>query len=117
MCELLVRTVDKVNVCPYIDANHSTKRGDVIVIFEDGHEWGRAEINAPHWTIVKVPGVPRELATGFLAKEIDDDWQRPSNVLQARAFSYDLAAAPTDYASLMQAMIPKAKLSDPNVMD
>lgn len=116
MCELLVRVFDKTNSdCPYLDAQ-CHKRGDVIAVNEDGHLWGKEELANPDWRIIKVPGVRRSDATGFLARELDDDPSKPSRVLQARAFSYDLSARPTDLASLLSAQIRKPKLQDPNVI-
>lgn len=116
MCELLVRVFDKTNPdCPYHDAQ-CTKRGDVIAVADDGHRWGGAELTHPDWRIVKVPGVPREAATGFLAPELNDDPANPSRVLQARAFTFDLYANPTDLDSLMAAKTRKPKLQDPNVI-
>lgn len=115
MCELLVRVVDKVNDDPYLDAQ-CTKRGDVIVIVEDDHEWGRAEIANPDWVIVRVPGVAADLAAGFVAAEVNDDPANPSRMLQARAFRFDLQATPTDLESLLAAKIRKPKLLDPNVI-
>jgi hypothetical protein len=116
MCEMLVRVIDKVHPDPYTDANHCTKRGDVIVIFEDGHEWGRSEIDDPQYTIVKVPKVPAALAEGFVAPEVDTDHQHPSRMLQARAFKFNLEATPDDFFSLMAAKIRKPALQDPNVI-
>lgn len=117
MCELLVRIVDKVHPDPYIDANHSTKRGDVIVVRDDGHVWGQAEISNPDWIIIKVLGVSANDASVFVARELDDDAKHPSRVLQARMFRFDLdAPVPTDLASLIAAQIRKPKLRDPFIL-
>lgn len=35
------------------------KRGDVVVVMEDGHKWGREE-RPPTFAIVRIPGVPAE---------------------------------------------------------
>lgn len=116
MCELLICVVDKVHPDLYVDANHCFKRGDVIAVEEDDHVWGREELAHPDWKIVKVSGVSRNHATGFIAPEYDEHLHTQSRVLQARAFRYDLDARPTDYASLMAAKISKPKLIDPNVI-
>lgn len=116
MCELLVRVVDKTNADPYVDANHCLKRGDVVSIHADGHEWGRGELGNPDWIIVKVPGVSVTDAAAFQASEVDDDPAHPSAVLQARAFRLNLDAKPVDLASLMAAKIRKPRLIDPNVI-
>ena len=117
MCELAVRIVDKVLRDPYANARAS-KRGDVVVVVEDGHVWGAEELTHPEYTIVKVPGVPWEQALGFMAPEVDDHMASvESPMLQFRAFKFDLdAPRPTDYNSLMAVKIRKPKLEDPNVL-
>lgn len=113
MCEMLVVVVDRVHPDPYIDANHIAKRGDVIDVREDGHQWGREEISNPNWKIIRVPGVPCAHAQGFLSPEYDEHLHTQSRMLQKRGFCYDLDARPMDYASLMAAMIRKPKLLEP----
>jgi hypothetical protein len=116
MCELLVRVVDKVNPnCPYADAQ-CTKRGDVIVVVEDGWQWGREEVNNPTYQIVRVPGVPAEQAASFLSQEIGDSPVK-SKMLRKRGFSFDLSRPlPTNYTELMACRVVKKPLADPNVL-
>jgi hypothetical protein len=114
MCELLVRVVDKINDDPYLDAQCS-KRGDVIVVVEDGHAWGREEIANPDWTIIKVPGVAAKDATGFVARELNYS-EQPNYMLQKRAFAFDLTQRPTDLQSLLAAKVRKPALDDPNIL-
>lgn len=114
MCELLVRVVDKFNDDPYLDAQCS-KRGDVIVVVEDGHAWGREELSNPDWTIVKVPGVSALDASAFVAREPNES-EQPNYMLQKRAFSFDLTKQPTDLQSLLAAKVRKPALEDPNIL-
>jgi hypothetical protein len=86
MCELLVRTVDKVNADDKVTDNVLTKAGDVIVVCPDGWVWSETEKAAPFWTIIKVPGAPVSWGEQFLGKEITD----VSNP-KARAVSLDLS--------------------------
>lgn len=89
MCEMLVMREDKVNDDPYLDAQ-CYKRGDVIVIMEDGHPWSKEELDHPRWLVVKVPGVPRDKLTAYLVGEPGDPLQ--NKMLQRRAFTFDMDA-------------------------
>ena len=67
--ELLIRVVDKVNPD---DANLNkqlTKRGDVIAIMPDGHNWGTKELSNPDWRIVRMPSLTRLEAESLLEGE------------------------------------------------
>jgi len=57
MCELLIRVIDKVNNDTRLNYQ-CTKRGDVIVVVEDGWNWTEKELKNPDWRIIKLPGVP-----------------------------------------------------------
>lgn len=114
MCELLVRTVDKVNDGdPYANAR-LTKAGDVIVIREDGWEWGRAE-GPPDYMVVRVPGAPVGVLSGLLADQ-------PSNgedvLRQRRAFGLNMAHVKSTMSlqSVQAARVRKPYAPDPNVM-
>jgi hypothetical protein len=89
MCELLVRTVDKVTADKFMD-NLLTKAGDVIVVRPDGWAWSEIERTAPFWTIIKVPGASAEWGRQFLVGEIVDE----KVILnpKPRAVSIDLSA-------------------------
>lgn len=115
MAELLVRIVDKTSTDPYLNAQ-LTKRGDVIVVVEDGHRWGRDELANTEWKIIKVPGVKASDVSGFLAPEPNGDNANPSRVLQRRAFRFNLAAKPKNLADLLAAQVRKPRLQDPNVI-
>lgn len=91
MVEMLIRVEDKRNLDdPEMDAK-LTKRGDVIVVMPDGWNWGRAELSAPFWRIVRVP-LTMDEANAMLGEQKDTDPLNPSRVLRRRAFKYDLDA-------------------------
>ena len=92
MCELLIKAVDATNS----DANKGRrgcyKRGMPVVVFEDGHTWGRLESKqqwiaegntAGSWpsqgifVIVKIPTVPAAKAQTLLNTQIEDDLGNP----------------------------------------
>lgn len=136
MAELLVRVVDKVNDDPYLDVQ-CTKRGDVIVVQPDGWVWGAEELKNPDWRIVQAPNISVSAATAFLGPELDTDPQRPSRVLQRRAFKLDLSLLPAKWtawladdsrtqakrlfsgtgAQVLALKVAKPALADPNVID
>lgn len=90
MAELLIRTVDK--SCPEDARNDAllSKRGDVITIQPDGWTWSEAERNAPHWVIVKVPGVSVDDLTAYVTPDPGDEIG--GKLPQRRAFHFDLGA-------------------------
>ncbi len=58
MCELLVKAVDATHPDPEINLSGCYKRGDVVVIKEDGFNWGIGERDTNVFEVVKMPGVP-----------------------------------------------------------
>lgn len=58
MAELLVITVNCGHANAVETGGAAWVRGDVIAIMPDGHVWGRKEVNAPHFRIIKLPGAP-----------------------------------------------------------
>jgi hypothetical protein len=120
MCELLVRVVDKIGDDPYHDSKCS-KRGDVIVVMPDGHQWGRAELLDP-FLVLRLPLVSSAAGESFLGREHDTDPTNPSLTLQRRAFRLDLDALPSDPSAMTDADLlalkrRKPALSDPNVFE
>lgn len=137
MCELLFRVADKTNSnCPYLDAK-CTKRGDVIHVAEDGHEWGTEELRHVDWRIFRLPSLPAENAAAFLAPELGTDPKYPSSVLQARGFQLNLEHAllkaaqewiaddkrvtpiytlPLKLKQLMALKVQKPALEDPRIL-
>ena len=94
MCEILLRVRDKVNDAdPYLDAQ-CLKRGDVVVVVENGWPWSEAELTNPDWRILKLPNVSVEFAEAFLAPEVDTDPTRPSRMLRRRALRVAVNALP-----------------------
>lgn len=104
MCEMLVRLVDKINrEDPHLDAK-CLKRGDVVVICEDGWPWSNRELKNPAWRVLYFPYLSVEKAQAFLGPEIDEGPKNPSKVLRRRAFKIDLDSAllPTEVKQAMQ---------------
>lgn len=92
MPELLLRVIDKINSDdPHLDAR-MTKRGDVIVVCPDGHDWGKDELSAPYWRIISVAAMPMLEAQEFLAQESGD--QRLNRMLQKRIMKFDIDNLP-----------------------
>ncbi len=61
MAEFLVKAISATHSDPEKDKQGCYKRGDVVVIMPDGHEWGKEEC-LPKFVVVKVPGLDYELA-------------------------------------------------------
>lgn len=61
MAELLIKAVDATHADADKDRRGCYKRGDIVLIKPDGHEWGRKELLAPadggKFVVVKIPGV------------------------------------------------------------
>lgn len=135
MSELLIRVIDKVGSDPYLDAK-CLKRGDVVVVVDNGWLWAKEELTAPYWRILKLPNVSVTVAEAFLGAEFDIDPAHPSKVLRRRAFSLDLVnwtnqvlqwiaddtravpfrTANISEANLLALKLPKVRLVDPNVL-
>ena len=135
MAEFLIRVTDKVNDDPYLDAQ-CTKRGDIIVIVEDGWAWTKEEQTNPHWRILKAPSISVDAASAFLAPEIPTDPKNPSRMLQRRGFKLDISLLPEQWVSwigddkraqptkqfngtgaqLLSFKVKKQPIADPNVL-
>lgn len=118
MCEALVMAADQTHPDPYMDVGRY-KRGDVVVVCEDGWKWGREELKAP-FRVLKLPGVSVSEMQAFLAREPEDDPAQPSLMRQRRAFHINLDHAKAkngaSFADLMAARVKKPKRNDPNVL-
>lgn len=68
MAEFLVVAQSATHADPDKDERGSYKRGDVVVVQPDGHQWGRLE-TAPKFVVVKVPDVTVEQARRFIEAE------------------------------------------------
>lgn len=69
MAELLVKLVDAQSSDAAKDVSGSYKRGDVVVISEDGHKWGAGQVY-PAFAVMKFPGVPVEKFAPLMVPEI-----------------------------------------------
>lgn len=95
MAELLVVAVSASHADPEKDRRGCYKRGDVAVVMEDGHAWGRKE-GAPKFRVVKVPGVPAaRLRYLTESEEATDPFTAERTPLTRRAAALDLDALPT----------------------
>ena len=71
MAELLIKAVDSFHSDPVKDLRGSYKRGDVVVVMEDGHVWGKEEhpktttYNPPHFFILKILDVTVAQSNGI----------------------------------------------------
>ena len=57
MCELLVKAVDANHPDPDTDHRGCYKRGDIVVVMPDGHQWGAGELDTNVFEVVKFPGM------------------------------------------------------------
>lgn len=72
MAELLIKAIDAiVEDDPVKDKAGSYKRGDVVVIYPDGHEYGKIE-GLPKFMIVKIPDLSFKDAQKYIEEEVDD---------------------------------------------
>jgi hypothetical protein len=91
MAELLVFAQDQIGADIYKDTKRY-KRGDVVVVCEDGWNWGLEELKNPLFRIIAIPGMSVSEASQFLAPEVDIDPRNPSKTLKRRAFKLDVDA-------------------------
>lgn len=72
MAELLIKSIDATHDDPDTDRRGCYKRGDVVIVQEDGHEWGRKE-GPPKFVRLRIPGAARALAERLVEHQDDDD--------------------------------------------
>lgn len=65
MAELLIKATNATHSDPEKDARGCWKRGDIVVVMPDGHEWGGEE-RLPKFVVVKIPGVDAERARKYI---------------------------------------------------
>ena len=114
MAELLIFAQDQIGADVYKDTKRY-KRGDVVVVCEDGWNWGIEEMNNPLFRIIAIPGMSVSEASQFLAPELDTDPQNPSKMLKRRAFKLDVDALGkdvTDWFNDEKRAQPIAKAAD-----
>jgi hypothetical protein len=70
MAEFLVKARNAIHVNPDKDARSSYKRGDIVVVMPDGHQWGTLE-TLPEFVVVKVTGLDHERAQQLIEPEVE----------------------------------------------
>lgn len=85
MCELLVRLIDNHHPDPVKDARACYKRGDVVVVKPDEHEWGKKEC-PPDFEVVKIPGAKMEDYLHLIFPKTDAKGEMSAR----RYYKYDL---------------------------
>jgi hypothetical protein len=68
MCELIVNTWAEPATPP-----SRPRRGDVIDVFPDNHQFGAGERGQAHWRVLALPGVDAEDVANLLAHETPED--------------------------------------------
>lgn len=111
--ELAVRLVDKINEDPYLDVR-CTKRGDVIVVVEQGWKWGKKELENPEWGFFYVPASVHECMQ-LLSPELPQT-PTPDRMLRKRAFSFDIEAYEAGERDIKKLIVTKKRLEDPRVL-
>jgi hypothetical protein len=71
MCELLIATKDKTSTNPNIDAK-LVKRGVVVDVFADGHNYGKIELTSAGFRILKMPAVAMAYGQSLTGAELGD---------------------------------------------
>lgn len=69
MCELIISVEDKTSDDPAVECK-LVKRGVVVDVFEDDHDYGRMELTHPMFRILKLPGVSASFGRSFMDSEI-----------------------------------------------
>lgn len=101
MPEILLRVADKINHGDFYKNLKCTKRGDVIVVREDGWVWGKDELALPFWRIIKFPfsdpadhdqikGHLEALLSTEMATDPSAELMGPRSILQIRGFYLNL---------------------------
>jgi hypothetical protein len=95
MAEILIKAIDANHLNPVKDKSGCYKRGDVVVVMPDGHEWGKSE-GPPKYIIIKVPGMTKEEAEQYIESEKDtpSDPKFPADILTRRKFRFQIDIIP-----------------------
>lgn len=93
MCEILIVAKDTPHPDPIVDTDRY-KGGDVLVVMDDGWQWGAEELANPLFRILKLPNIPIAEAQAFLGRQKNIDPASPSRMLQRRAFGIDFSTLP-----------------------
>lgn len=92
--EFLVKAVDVTHKDPVKDRG-CYKRGDVVVVFPDGHEWGKEE-RLPKFMVVKIPGLPVKDAKKYIESEWDNAIPKNPVLLTRRKYKIFVDDTPAD---------------------
>lgn len=96
MCEILVRTKNKEGT--------QKRRGNVVVVMPDGHDWTPRERGNPDWRIIKIAGLSVEEGESLCASDyVQADVGmrgRESDMISLRKFFLDL-----DHPSLNRELV------------
>jgi hypothetical protein len=70
MAELLVMAVTRTHADPVKDARGCYKRGDVVLVMENGHPWGTSELKAPvdggQFVVIKITDVTKDQVLNWI---------------------------------------------------
>lgn len=99
MCEILVIAHDKTNPNDTVKDAKLYKRGDVVVVVEDGHPWGDKDRSLALFRIVKLPNVTPSEASMWLGREPETNPRQPSRMLQRRLWTLDLTLLPPTFVT------------------
>lgn len=108
MAVLLIKAVDAVNDDPAKDASGCYKRGDVVVVLPDGHQWGRKE-GPPNFFRLKIPGLSVAEAEELMAAEVDVE----GNAITRRARRLMADSIP---AEIRKAIAEKGEVALPKII-
>lgn len=109
MAELLIKARDANHADAEKDRRGCYKRGDVVLVVEDGHEWGRKE-GPPNFVILRIPLAARALAERLADEDDEDDVGAPAvdekgerRVHRRRRWRVNLEALPAAVRAALQA--------------
>ena len=71
--DILFRNRDKVNPNDETLDVKCLKRGDIVVVVPDNHNWGKQELINPDWRIIKAPNLSEADTADFTDPEDDFD--------------------------------------------
>ncbi len=102
-CEILVKAIDHTHIDPDKDRRGAYKRGDPVVVMEDGHEWGLKE-RPPKFFVVKIPGLAVEAAKKYIESEMDlSDPENPV-VYRRRLFGLPVDTLPGNIRNIINSV-------------
>jgi hypothetical protein len=88
MAEFLIYAKNNTHKDPIKDSRGCYKRGDIVVVMPDGHEWGKEE-GLPTFFVLKIPGVDAEKAKMYISSHLDNEV-----IVRRLKYSLDLTSIP-----------------------